>query len=102
MVVPHYAYLKLKMAGPKGVITINGNFQRSGSCQRDFSKISEMYGMEQSFAELEISNDRTLPPESKKMAIDREPKAINDTMKHQEHPTEPSKMVNMSSSDTNA
>jgi hypothetical protein len=27
--VPHYAYLKLKMPGPKGVITINGNTERS-------------------------------------------------------------------------
>ena len=23
--VPHYAYLKLKMPGPRGVITVNGN-----------------------------------------------------------------------------
>ncbi|XP_073363272.1 uncharacterized protein [Aegilops tauschii subsp. strangulata] len=28
-VVPHYAYLKLKMPGPKGVITFNGNTERS-------------------------------------------------------------------------
>ena len=27
--VPHYAYLKLKMPGPRGVITINGNRERS-------------------------------------------------------------------------
>jgi hypothetical protein len=27
--VPHYAYLKLKMPGPKGVITINGNTEHS-------------------------------------------------------------------------
>ena len=27
--VPHYAYLKLKMPGPHGVITINGNTERS-------------------------------------------------------------------------
>jgi hypothetical protein len=27
--VPHYAYLKLKMPGPKGVITVNGNTDRS-------------------------------------------------------------------------
>ena len=27
--VPHYAYLKLKMSGPRGVITINGNTERS-------------------------------------------------------------------------
>src|SRR4051812_15787305 len=28
-VVPHYAYLKLKMPGPRGVITVNGNTERS-------------------------------------------------------------------------
>ena len=27
--VSHYAYLKLKMAGPRGVITVNGNTERS-------------------------------------------------------------------------
>ena len=27
--VPHYAYLKLKMLGPRGVITVNGNTERS-------------------------------------------------------------------------
>ena len=28
-VVPHYAYLKLKMPGPRGVIIVNGNMDRS-------------------------------------------------------------------------
>ena len=27
--VPHYAYLKLKMPGPRGVVTVNGNTERS-------------------------------------------------------------------------
>ena len=27
--VPHYAYLKLKMPGPRGVITVSGNIERS-------------------------------------------------------------------------
>ena len=27
--VPHYAYLKLKMLGPRGVIIVNGNMERS-------------------------------------------------------------------------
>jgi hypothetical protein len=27
--VPHYAYLKLKMPGSRGVITVNGNMERS-------------------------------------------------------------------------
>ena len=27
--VPHYAYLKLKMPGPRGIITVSGNIERS-------------------------------------------------------------------------
>ena len=27
--VPHYAYLKLKMPGPRGIITVNGNTEHS-------------------------------------------------------------------------
>ena len=27
--MPHYAYLKLKMPGPCGIITVNGNTERS-------------------------------------------------------------------------
>ena len=27
--VPHYAYLRLKIPGPRGVITVNGNMERS-------------------------------------------------------------------------
>ena len=48
MAVLHYAYLKLKMPGPNGVITVSGNFQRSDSCDREFSKISELFGMQDS------------------------------------------------------
>ena len=32
--VPHYAYLTLKMPGPRGVITVNGNTERS-SCAEE-------------------------------------------------------------------
>ena len=46
MAVPHYAYLMLKMPGPRGTITINGSFTRSDNCDRDFNKISESFGMQ--------------------------------------------------------
>ena len=39
MVVPHYAYLKLKMPGPAGVITISGRFIKSYRCDKDFHQI---------------------------------------------------------------
>ena len=32
MAVPHYGYLKLKLPGPKGVITIAGDYRRSMAC----------------------------------------------------------------------
>ena len=95
MAVPHYAYLQLKMPGPKGVITIKGNFQKSDSCDREFSKISEMYGMEATLAELAVSNDRTLMPEHKKVAVDRSFNATNDTRSHQVHPTDVSSSLHI-------
>jgi hypothetical protein len=37
MVVPHYAYLKLKMPGNNGTnITVHGSFSRSDNCDREF------------------------------------------------------------------
>src|SRR3954463_2204972 len=43
MAVPHYAYLKLKIPGPHGVITISGSFIRSHRCDREFHKIAEAF-----------------------------------------------------------
>ena len=33
--IPHYAYLKLKMPGPRGIITVSGNTERS-SCTEEY------------------------------------------------------------------
>ena len=33
MDVPNYTYLKLKMSGPRGVITIDTSFQRAYECE---------------------------------------------------------------------
>ena len=43
MVVPHYAYLKLKMPGPHGVITVSGSFVRSDRCDKEFHKLAEAF-----------------------------------------------------------
>ncbi|XP_020161788.1 uncharacterized protein [Aegilops tauschii subsp. strangulata] len=32
MAVPHYAYLKMKLSGPKGLITITGDYRKSLEC----------------------------------------------------------------------
>jgi hypothetical protein len=35
MAVPSYTYLKLKMPGPKGVITVKGSFEQAYYCKQD-------------------------------------------------------------------
>src|ERR1041385_3401491 len=47
MAIPHYAYLKLKMPGSTGVITVNGSFIKSDKCHCDFHKVSDTFGDEQ-------------------------------------------------------
>jgi hypothetical protein len=34
MVVPHYAYLMLKILGPKGTIMVQGSFEVSNTCDK--------------------------------------------------------------------
>ncbi|XP_020176736.1 uncharacterized protein [Aegilops tauschii subsp. strangulata] len=41
MVVPHYAYLMMKMPGPKGIITIAGDYQKSLRCAAASSRLAE-------------------------------------------------------------
>jgi hypothetical protein len=41
MAVPHYAYLKMKLPGPRGVITVSGCFKKSLACARASSQLAE-------------------------------------------------------------
>ncbi|XP_020164949.1 uncharacterized protein [Aegilops tauschii subsp. strangulata] len=41
MAAPHYAYVKMKLPGPKGLITITGDYRKSLECARDGAKLAE-------------------------------------------------------------
>jgi hypothetical protein len=41
MAVPHYAYLKMKLPGPRGVITVSGSFTKSLACAKESSQLAE-------------------------------------------------------------
>src|SRR4051812_39261490 len=60
MEVPHYAYLKLKMRGLHGGITVSGSFLRSDRCNREFNKISETFGAHQA-SRAAVLAEETLP-----------------------------------------
>jgi hypothetical protein len=41
MAVPHYAYLKMKLPGPREVITVAGCYKKSIECTKASSKLAE-------------------------------------------------------------
>ena len=41
MAIPHYAYLKMKMPGLNGIITVSGDYRRSMECASAGSKLAE-------------------------------------------------------------
>jgi hypothetical protein len=41
MAVPHYAYLKMKMPGPQGLITLTGDYKKSLECAKAGSQLAE-------------------------------------------------------------
>ena len=99
MVIPHYAYLKLKMPGPRGVITVSGSFVRSDRCDREFHKISETFGAQEDLAEIAMLTDKSLFPvasRSELKDLTRDFSITSDTKTHQVHPTDPSKIVRVS------
>jgi hypothetical protein len=42
MAMPHYAYLKMKLPGPRGVITIMGCYKKSMECAKASLKLAEV------------------------------------------------------------
>ena len=96
MAVPHYAYLKLKMPGSTGVLTVNGSFIKSDQCDRDFHKISDTFGAEQELREIAMVTDKSTFPlvsRSESKEYGRDFSIDSDTVTHQVHPTDPDKTV---------
>jgi hypothetical protein len=45
MAVPHYAFLALKIPGPKGVITVKGSFEVLDTCNKEFNRMAQTFSM---------------------------------------------------------
>src|SRR4051812_1296374 len=94
--IPHYAYLKLKMPGSTGVITVNGSFTKSDQCDRDFHKVSDTFGAEQELKEIAMVMDKNIFPlasRSESKEYGRDFSIDSDTVTHQVHPTDREKIV---------
>jgi hypothetical protein len=93
MAIPHYAYLMMKLSGPKGVITIKGSFTLSDKCDREFHKISESFGMQAEYASSKETTDYTLPPVQRRSLPEEAFDSTKDTKTIQVHPTDPKKTM---------
>src|SRR4051812_9444472 len=96
MAVPHYAYLKLKMSGSAGVITVHGSFIKSDQCDRDFHKVSDTFGAKQELKTIAMATDKSIFPltsRSESKEYGRDFSIDSDTVTHRVHPTDPEKII---------
>jgi hypothetical protein len=63
MAVPHYAYLAIKIPGPNRDITVKGSFEVSDTCDKEFNRMSQTFGMTAEYARLKGETDHNVLPD---------------------------------------
>ena len=95
MAVPHYAYLTLKIPGPKGIITVQGSFEVANTCDREFNRIAQTFGMTAKYERLKGETDHNVLPDVGRSLPDQAFDATQDSKKIQVHPTDPNKTTSI-------
>jgi hypothetical protein len=60
MAIPHYAYLALKIPGPKGVSTVKGSFEVLDTCHKEFNRMAQTFSMTVEYAQLKGETDHNV------------------------------------------
>jgi hypothetical protein len=95
MAVPHYAYLMLKILGPKGTITVQGSFEVSHTCGKEFNRLAQTFGMTAEYTRLKDQNGHNVLPDVGRTLLDQAFDATQDSKKIQVHPTDPNKTTSI-------
>jgi hypothetical protein len=95
MAVPHYAYLTLKILGPKGTITVQGSFEVSNTRDKEFNRMVQTFGMPTEYARLKGETDHNVLPDVGRSPPDQAFDTITDSKKIQVHPTDPNKTTSI-------
>jgi hypothetical protein len=96
MAVPHYAYLKMKLPGPSGIITIDGCYKRSMECASASSKLAESLVIAEELRQIRRSVDLARAeqqPAAKQPAGVAKFEPAKDTKKILLDEAEPAKLV---------
>ena len=73
MAVPNYTYLKLKIPGPRGIITVGTTFQRAFECDAECFQFAEALIRSERLHAEPPSEDEDIPESSKRAACSFEP-----------------------------
>jgi hypothetical protein len=95
MAIPHYADLTLKILGPKGTITVQGSFEVSNTCDKEFNRLAQTFGMIAENARLKGETDHKVLPDVGRSLPDKAFDATQDSKKIQVHPTDPNKTTSI-------
>jgi hypothetical protein len=93
MAVPHYAYLKMKLPGPKGVITVSGCFKKSLECAKASSQLAEALVIAEEKRQLLHRVELTQQDVPARQSPVEQFKPANDTKKILLDESDPSKFV---------
>jgi hypothetical protein len=95
MAVPHYAYLTLKIPGPKGTIMTQGSFEVSNTYDKEFNRLAQTFGMTAEYARLKSETNHNVLPDVGRSLPDQAFDATQDSKKIQVHPTDPNKTTSI-------
>jgi hypothetical protein len=95
MAVPRYAYLVLKIPGPKGVITVKGSSKVSDTCDKEFNRMAQTFGMTAEYARLKGETDHNVLPDVGRSLPDQTFNSTQDSKKVRVHPTDPAKTTSI-------
>jgi hypothetical protein len=62
MAVPRYVYLTLKIPGHKGMITVQGSFEVANTCDKEFNRMAQTFGMTAEYERLKGKTDHNVLP----------------------------------------
>jgi hypothetical protein len=91
--VPHYAYLKMKLPGPRGVITVLESFKKSLACAKESSQLAEALVIAEEKRQLLHRVELTQQDVPARQSPVEQFKPANDTKKILLDESDPSKFI---------
>jgi hypothetical protein len=95
MAIPQYTYLALKIPRPKGAITVKGSFEVSDTCDKEFNRMAQIFGMIAEYARLKGETDHNILPNVGQSLPDQDFDTTQDSKKVRVHPTDPTKTTSI-------